>query len=114
LCQKFADNADFIAIYVSEAHPADEWKIEGHGVCYMQPKTLEGRVSVASDFIKNKNFKIPLFIDLMDNNAALAYEAHPERLYIIQNGVIVYKGGPGPFGYKISEVEKFLEQSFLN
>jgi len=105
-------HADFIAVYISEAHPVDEWKIEGHGVCYMQPKTLQARVSIALDFIKKKNYKVPLYVDLMDNNTALAYEAHPERLYVIQNGVIVYQGGPGPYGYKISQMEKFLENLF--
>jgi len=109
--EKYKDRCDFIAIYIVEAHAEDEWKIEGHGLCYRQPKTLEERVKIARDFIKNKNFKLPLYVDLMDNNANVAYDARPERLYIICGGKIVMKGGEGPFGYKISEVDSFLAKN---
>eukprot|EP01125_Pyxidicula_operculata_P000370 TRINITY_DN10410_c0_g1_i1.p2 TRINITY_DN10410_c0_g1~~TRINITY_DN10410_c0_g1_i1.p2 ORF type:complete len:121 (-),score=21.55 TRINITY_DN10410_c0_g1_i1:195-557(-) len=112
IVQRFAKQADFIAVYISEAHASDEWKIDGYDVCYRQPRTLDEKIKVASDFVKNKNFQVPLYIDLMDKNAEISYEANPERLYIICDGIIMYKGGPGPYGYHLSEIESFLEKRF--
>lgn len=36
------------------------------------------------------------------------YTFHAERLYIIVDGVVVYKGGYGPFDYKLWEVQDWL------
>lgn len=40
----------------------------------------------------------------MWNAANAAYGATPERLYIIKDGIILYQGGMGPFGYDLAEV----------
>ena len=42
-------------------------------------------------------------------NAEDSYAAWPERLYIVRNKTIVYKGGTGPSGYKLDEVEQYLK-----
>ena len=39
-----------------------------------------------------------------------AYGAWPERLYIVCNKIIVYKGGLGPSGYLLDEVENYLKK----
>ena len=44
-------------------------------------------------------------MDLITNQIMSAYEAWPERLYIILNGVVKYKGGTGPFYYVPEEVK---------
>ena len=46
----------------------------------------------------------------MRNEAAMAYGAFPERLFIIQEGKIVYEGGTGPYNYDLTEVQKWLEE----
>jgi hypothetical protein len=38
----------------------------------------------------------------------LLLAADPERLYVIKDGVLVYVGGKGPFGYITRELEKAL------
>ena len=48
----------------------------------------------------------------MEGNIADRYGAWPERLYIIIDGIVVYKGNVGPFGYKLPEVKEFLAQKF--
>ncbi len=45
----------------------------------------------------------------MSNEAQIKYAAMPERLYIVQNGKIVYEGGPGPICYDIHEMVKVLQ-----
>ena len=44
----------------------------------------------------------------MDNEATRAYGAYPERLFIIQEGKIVYEGGTGPYNYRLPEVRQWL------
>jgi len=50
-------------------------------------------------------------VDPMDDRANIAYAALPERLYVVQDGQIIYQGGLGPFDYNISEVEAFLAKN---
>jgi peroxiredoxin len=66
---------------------------EKEDVCYPQPTTTEQRLRIANDF----------------------YTGWPERFYIVdEEGVIVYKGKPGPFGYHPEEVEAWLAKRFPN
>ena len=112
--EDYKEHADFLTVYVREAHPTDEWQMKSNlkekdDVCYAQPKSLEQRVVVANDFIKRFKFTLPFGIDDMSNAANDAYAAWPERLYIIdQSGYIAYKGGMGPFHYKPAEVREWL------
>lgn len=49
-------------------------------------------------------------VDMWDNEATEAYGAFPERLFIIQQGEIVYEGGTGPYNYVVPEVRDWLEE----
>ena len=108
----YKDHADFLTVYVREAHPTDEWQMKSNvkdDVCYAQPKTLEQRVAIANDFTKRFKFSLPFGIDDMSNAADNAYAAWPERIYIIdEGGHIAYRGGIGPFNYKPAEAREWL------
>ncbi len=114
--QRFADRAEFLTIYIKEAHPEDEWQLgvnEDESVCYGQPTTLAGRVAISNDFVQRFDYQMPLVIDPIDNPAELAYAAWPERLYIVdESGSVAYKGGVGPFGYDPDELEAWLDERF--
>lgn len=111
--EEFKDQADFLTIYIREAHPDDEWQMDVNikdDVCYTQPKTFEQRLAIANDFAKRFNFPLPLAVDTMADEANKVYAAWPERLYIISpDGTVAYKGGIGPFNYKPEEVRAWLE-----
>ena len=113
LCGEYQDLADFITVYIAEAHPYDsgdlaesyEWKISTHS-------KFEDRIAAAKQLqTKFQAMKInsPMYVDFMEDQANAAYGALPERMYIILNGKIEYMGGIGPFGYKIHEVDEWLE-----
>ncbi len=108
----YKDHADFLTVYVREAHPTDEWQMKSNikdDVCYAQPKTLEQRMAIANDFTKRFKYPLPFGVDDMNNAANDAYAAWPERFYIIdESGRIAYRGGMGPFNYKPSEVRDWL------
>jgi hypothetical protein len=112
----YKDHADFLTVYVREAHPTDEWQMKSNvkeDVCYAQPKTLEQRVAIANDFVQRQKYPLPFGIDDMSNAADLAYSAWPERLYIIdEHGRIAYAGGMGPFNYDPKEVRAWLAKRF--
>jgi type I thyroxine 5'-deiodinase len=96
---------------VREAHPTDEWQMKSNvkdDVCYAQPKNLQQRVYIANDFIKRFKYPVPFGIDDMNNAAEGAYSAWPERLYVIENGHIAYRGGMGPFNYDPKELRGWL------
>ena len=111
--QKFENHADFLTIYIKEAHPEDEWQMtvnEKQGICYAQPQTLADRVMIANDFIERFRYAMPLVVDPMENPAGDAFAAWPERLYVIGvDGRIAYKGRKGPFGFDPDELELWLE-----
>ncbi|XP_019633402.1 PREDICTED: uncharacterized protein LOC109476824 [Branchiostoma belcheri] len=48
-------------------------------------------------------------VDTMDNNVAKTYACYPDRLFVILDGRVVYKGGLGPEGYHLDEVRDWLQ-----
>lgn len=114
----YKDRADFLTIYIREAHPTDEWRMASNekdkdDVCYVQPKTLDQRIAIANDFTKRFKFPLPFGVDEMNNAANDAYAAWPERLYVInESGHISYKGGNGPFKYDPKELRAWLAARF--
>ena len=114
----YRDRVDFLTIYIREAHPLDEWQMKANerdkdDVCYVQPKTLGQRITIANDFTRRFKFPLPLGIDEMNNAANDEYAAWPERLYVIdESGRIAYKGGNGPFKYDPKEVRTWLAERY--
>jgi hypothetical protein len=116
LYEDYKDRADFLQVYIREAHPSDEWQMNTNvkeDVCYAQPRTLTQRIAIGNDFIKRFHFTLPLAVDDMDNAADLAYAAWPERIYVVnEDGTIAYRGGMGPFDYNPDEARAWLEKRF--
>ena len=110
--RRYKDQADFLAIYVREAHPTDGWALpfnERVGISFAQPKTFEERLKTASTCCGSLKTTIPMVVDEIDDRAGVAYCGMPDRLYIVDtNGRVAYKGGRGPFGYKPLEMEQAL------
>lgn len=56
----------------------------------------------------------PYYVDSIEDSARLEFNSFPERLYILYEGVVVYQGRPGPWGYDIEEVARWLHDEFPN
>jgi Iodothyronine deiodinase len=108
----YRDRAEFLTVYINEAHPDDEWQLDVNRedeVVYRQPTTFDERRALAKVLVERLKYRLPVAIDGMDNAADKAYAAWPERMYVIgREGRIVFKGGMGPFGFKPEEAEKAL------
>ena len=118
LYDDYKDRADFLQVYIREAHPQDEWQMKSNikeAICYPQPKTLAQRVAIANDFIKRFHFTLPMAVDDIRGSADLAYAAWPERIYIVDDrGLIACRGGMGPFYYNPAEARAWLQKRFPN
>lgn len=52
---------------------------------------------------------IPIYVDDMKNSVATAYDAMPDRLFIVGvDGRIAYRGARGPRGFDPDGLEKAL------
>ncbi|KAK3597039.1 hypothetical protein CHS0354_022047 [Potamilus streckersoni] len=108
VASNFADVADFLIVYIAEAHATDEWVVNGNKYQINRHKKIEERLAVAA-ILKEKNPSCPIVVDTMSDDANHKYAAFPERLYIVHDGFIVYQGAEGPYGYKVNEVESWLQ-----
>ena len=109
---RYKDQARFLTVYIAEAHPEDEWQMDSNreqNFVFKQPRTFDQRQELAKILVDRLKYRVPLAIDTMDNRTDKAFAAWPERIYILgEGGKILYKGGPGPFGFQPDEAEKAL------
>ena len=74
-------------------------------------RALTERREVAALCAARLGLSTPILIDGMENEADRAYNAWPERLYVVSaDGKIAYKGEKGPYGFKPEELEEFLRR----
>ncbi len=109
--KKYGDVAQFLVVYIKEAHPADDWSPQESGrVKYFKdPTSVFERLQVASTCVADLKISIPCLIDDMENTTTIAYKAHPDRLYVVgKDGNIAYHGGPGPYGFSPLHMEQYL------
>jgi thiol-disulfide isomerase/thioredoxin len=111
------DHADFLFIYVREAHPTNGWAMKSNekvGVSVAQPTTFQERSAVAEQCAAKLKPSITLLVDDINDTVGNAYSGMPARLYVIDtNGKVAYKSGRGPFGFKPEEMEQAILMSLL-
>lgn len=108
LVKDFSDVADFLVIYIAEAHSTDGWAFNNN-IDIKQHQSLEDRLSAAQILVQEDPL-CPVVADEMTDVSAIKYGAQPERLYVLQAGKVVYKGQKGPSGYNPQEVRSFLKK----
>jgi hypothetical protein len=112
LHRRYGDQAEFVAVYVREAHPTDGWRMSSNddvGISLEQPRELLERAAAAQSCSTALEMNMPLLVDEMDDRVGHAYSGMPDRLYVIdREGAVAYKSGRGPFGFKPGEMEQAL------
>lgn len=109
LARQNADVADFVVVYIEEAHPSDGWVSTDAPHQIPKHRCLEERLSAARLIL----LEVPdclVVVDSMENSCSAAYGAYFNRLYVVQEGKVVYQGSRGPEGYRISELRDWLDQ----
>ncbi|KAJ7325701.1 thyroxine 5'-deiodinase [Desmophyllum pertusum] len=110
IVREFSDVADFLTVYVEEAHPSDGWAFKNN-VTIPRHQTLEQRCDAAQLMLDSVEFNCPVMVDNMENGANKAYAGLPIRLYIIKGQHIEYAGGAGPTFYNPKEVKQWLQST---
>jgi hypothetical protein len=115
--KRYGDRAQFLLVYVREAHPTGGWRMESNdrvGVVADQPTAFEGRAALAGKACSLLKVTMPALVDEIDDRVNNAYSAVPSRHYVIDaEGKVAYKGGRGPFGFKPGELEQALVLTLL-
>jgi hypothetical protein len=96
---RYGDSIEFLIVYCREAHAMDSWLPMAFGNIE-DPVTHEERDRMATFCSRELGLTMPAVVDEIDDAVSRSYSGWPERLYLIaQDGKVVYRGGPGPFGY---------------
>jgi len=118
LYRRYRDRAEFLAVYVREAHPTDGWRMASNdrvGVAIPQPRVDAERIAVAQRCSRTLELTIPLLVDTVDDHVGNAYSGMPDRLYVLdRSGTVAYQSGRGPFGFKPGELEQALVMLLLD
>jgi len=114
---RFGDRAEFLMVYVREAHPDDGWKMESNtkaSVSVKQPTTWAQRAAVCEQFRERLKPTIPVVVDQVPDLVGHQYSGMPARMYVIdKQGKVSYKSGRGPFGFRVGEMEQALAMALL-
>jgi hypothetical protein len=99
----------FFIVYIQEAHPVDLWQLSTNveeNVLVQSPSTLSERAGLATACARNLGLRVPAIVDGLDNAVERDYTGWPDRMYLIdEEGKVVFKSGPGPFGFKPQQLE---------
>nr|XP_023405334.1 type I iodothyronine deiodinase isoform X1 [Loxodonta africana] len=86
----------------------DGWAFKNN-VAIRNHRNLQDRLQ-AAHLLLDRSPQCPVVVDTMQNVSSQLYAALPERLYVLQEGRILYKGKPGPWNYHPEEVRAVLEK----
>ncbi|MEO0416225.1 MAG: deiodinase-like protein, partial [Verrucomicrobiota bacterium] len=115
LMEQYSDQFDFAFVYIREAHAADAWDSSSIGKKSrtVDAKTDQIRRNVCDRFQTKVNSQSRMFVDSVDDRAAVAYAAWPSRYYVIspKGEVLYHGGGPGPWGVRLKEHGSYINFS---
>ncbi|KAF0243134.1 MAG: deiodinase iodothyronine type [Planctomycetota bacterium] len=98
--QRWKDEVNFLIVYISEAHPWPRKSKKKGKTVLPEPRTIEERDARGEFCTNDLGLTIPMVLDGMDNKVGEKYAGMPDRIYVLdQKGMIVWKSGPGPFGF---------------
>ena len=112
LYKRYQRDVAFFVVYIGEAHASDAWQVPNNlreHVIFASPANADERTAMADVCVTRLGIELPALVDHFDDSTEKAYAGWPERLFLIdREGHIIYKSKPGPFGFKLSELEAAL------
>uniref|UniRef100_A0A8C4Y3A6 Iodothyronine deiodinase n=1 Tax=Gopherus evgoodei TaxID=1825980 RepID=A0A8C4Y3A6_9SAUR len=100
LVEGFNSVADFLIIYIEEAHATDEWAFKN---IIKNHRNLQDRKK-AAQFLLKENPLCQVVLDTMENLSSSKYAALPERLCGAR------RKGLGPWNYHPEDICAILEK----
>jgi len=114
LASTWSSAADFMMIYIQEAHASDEWPIYQLDEDIPQHTTLSARMAVAQKFYRDfcADSNLQMYVDSMDNSFNTALSSWPFRFWVIekrQDGPCIgFKAMPRGSAYHLSDLHSYL------
>ncbi len=80
-----------------------------------EPLTVDERIAHANHCKAALGLgEIPALIDELDDAANRAYEAWPDRLFLIdRDGKVAFRSPPGPFGFEPEQLAMAIQRELL-
>jgi len=118
--RRFHERAQFVLIYIAEAHSYDEWPVGDHfllGRRILQPKSAEERLQLATSFARDYGLSsLLLAVDdpACDSDGGFdsVYAAWPTRFYVLKGGVMSWIAWPDAshkYDAALEELEEFIQ-----
>ena len=105
---EYGDAVAFFVVYIREAHATDSvWPMSAPDSPFVEePREATERREVAKRCMSALALRpMPALVDGMDDAVDAAYEAWPDRIYLVDRaGRIAYRGAAGPFGFNPEEL----------
>lgn len=96
-------------VYLAEAHPSDGW-FARDTPAIKTATCLEDRRAAIDKFVARAKPVGDVVADAMDNGAARAFSAFPDRIVVLRaDGTFAYTQRSGPMFYNALEALAFLE-----
>jgi hypothetical protein len=96
--RRFGNEAQFLLVYLREAHPTDGWAMKNSQLT--DPRSQLEREFVAAQCCRELKFEFPAVVDTMDDQTAVNWAAWPERIFVVgTDGRVIYAGQQGPWGF---------------
>ncbi len=101
LYEQFGSQAEFVLVYIREAHATDGWSLDHTGWSIIADAQNDGeRHAAAAQTCSMLKLPFTTVVDTMDDAVAERWSAWPERLFVIgRDGRVAYVGAQGPWGF---------------
>ena len=114
MAETFAGIADFVVVYIAEAHPVESNDFKGI-VEVPRHVQLVDRIQAASYLVQEEAKYLTncrVYVDNMNDDSAREYAALPERAYLIHEDRVAVEGYMGPFKHMktLRKIEKWLNK----
>lgn len=110
LYDKYNDVCDFAMIYIAEAHAEDRWVINSK-IKINEHVMLEERRIAALRLKNETGFKLPIYLDNMDDEFESVFKGWPFRTYIFRDNKIFFKGMPKDGTFSLEELEEQINRA---
>ena len=107
----------FLCVYIQEAHPSDGWQVQANiedDVIMTTPTTMVERGAMAEVCMLKLALDMPMVVDDMEDTIDRAYNALPERLYLLNaDGEVVFKTVAGSHGFDPEAWDEAIRQHLV-
>jgi len=115
LYRAYRDRAEFLLVYIREAHPSDGRQAPANvraGVVYATPTNEAARAAIASDCVRELGLSIPCVVDDLSNTVQRAYAAWPARVCAVAaDGTLAYAPPAAPAGVTAATIEEAVRRA---